>query len=286
MNPRPAAPLLPVSAAARFYDGRLARVRLNHPEGVAVDARDGALWCGGEHGELYRIGADGRSCEQRAGTGGYALGLCQARDGRLFLCDWARESVMIFDGDGRPSGELKGRDGDERLRLPNFPLLSRDERFLYVSDTRADGPGIWRFDLEDGRAELWMREACRGANGLALSPGGTEIFLVESRRPGVSRVPILPDGSAGRKEPFISFSGDEPDGLAFDDAGRLYIAIWHPSRIYRWSDAAGLELVIEDAAQDVLHHPTNIAFRGAGELFAANLGGWHLTRIDLSALST
>ncbi len=276
--------LLPLSAAQRFYDGRLAPVRLNHPEGLAVDERDGALWCGGEHGELYRIAPDGTVCELRAQTGGYALGLCRARDGRMFMCDWGHRCVAVFTPDGKPQAELRARDGVEELILPNYGALSPDERHLYVSDTRMLGPGIWRFDLQTSGAELWLKEECQAANGLALAPDGTAIFLVESKRPGVTRIPIRPDGSAGRKESFIELPGDEPDGLAFDRAGRLYIAVWHPSRIYRWSASHGLELVIEDPGQDIMHHPTNLAFRGPQELFTANLGGWHLTRIDLSSL--
>lgn len=277
--------LLPLSAARRFYDGRLAPVRLNHPEGLAVDERDDALWCGGEHGELYRISPDGAVCELRATTGGYALGLCRGRDGRMFLCDMARHSIVVFSPDGRPMAEWRAEHGGLSLQVPNYPLLSSDEKFLYVSDTRLDGPGIWRFDTETGRAELWLRENCRAANGLALAPDGKAIFLVESKLPGVSRVPIRADGQAGPKELVFTLPGDEPDGLAFDAVGRLYIAVWHPSRIYRWSEKQGLELLIEDPDQDILHHPTNLAFRGPNQLFAANLGGWHLTQIDLSSLN-
>jgi sugar lactone lactonase YvrE len=220
----------------------------------------------------------------RARTGGYALGLCRARDGRMYLCDWGCRSVEVFSPDGVAIHEWRLPSGDEAAPLPNFPLLSADQQSLFVSDTRPDGPGIWRFDVRTGVAELWLAEACRAANGLALAPDGSAIYLVESKRPGVVRVPILPDGRAGPKEPFLELPGDEPDGLAFDDQGRLYIAVWHPSRIYRWS-RAGLELLIDDPAQDLLHHPTNLAFRGRHELFAANLGGWHLTRIDLTSLA-
>lgn len=279
-------PLLPLTAAQRFYDGRLASVRLNHPEGLAVDERDGALWCGGEHGELYRIAPDGRTCTMRAKTGGYALGLCRARSGRMYLCDWGRRSIAIFGADGRPEDEMIAEDGGEEFTLPNYPLLSADEKFLYVSDTRPNGPGIWRFDFEEGITTLWMRESCKAANGLALAPDGSAIFLVESKRPGVGRITVRADGSAGEKTSFIELPGEEPDGLAFDQAGRLYIAVWHPSRIYRWSEHDGLELLIDDPTQDMLHHPTNLAFRAPHELFVANLGGWHLTRIDLSSLKS
>lgn len=279
-------PLLPISCARRFYDGRLADVRLNHPEGLAVDERDGALWCGGEWGELYRVAPAGDSCEQRAITGGYALGLARARDGRMFLCDWKRRSIAVFSADGLQLAEWTTAGHRDPLQVPNFPLLSPDERHLYVSDTRADGPGIWRFEVSSGQATWWLRENCRAANGLAFSPDGAAIYLVESKRPGVVRIPLRADGTAGDKEPFIDLPGDEPDGLAFDSAGRLYIAVWHPSRIYRWCPLRGLELLIEDTAQEVLHHPTNLAFRGPRELFVANLGGWHLTRIDLSRLES
>jgi sugar lactone lactonase YvrE len=204
----------------------------------------------------------------------------------MFLCDWARRNIAIFNPDGQPLGELLARDGAEELNLPNYPALSADERFLYVSDTREQGPGIWRFDLWTGQVILWLREDCRAANGLALAPDGSALFLVESKLPGITRIPILANGLAGKKEPLVEMPDNEPDGLAFDHKGRLYIAVWHPSRIYRWSAACGLELLIEDPGQDILHHPTNLAFRSQYELFAANLGGWHLTHIDLSSLAS
>jgi sugar lactone lactonase YvrE len=194
--------------------------------------------------------------------------------------------VIVFDHAGHEAGRLEGRDGDETLRLPNSAVISRDERYLYVSDTRrSGGPGVWRFDLQTGRSELWMRESCRSANGVALDPAGTFLYLVESHLPGVSRIPIRADGSAGPKELAVMLPHDEPDGLAFNSRGELFIAIYHPSRIYRWQPATGqLDLVIEDATTDWLHHPTNLAFRGERELFCTNFGAWHLTRVDLTRL--
>ncbi|MCC5808152.1 MAG: SMP-30/gluconolactonase/LRE family protein [Opitutales bacterium] len=67
----------------------------------------------------------------------------------------------------------------------------------------------------------------------SLRADGSALYLVESHLPGVSRIPILPDGSAGPKEAFLDLPGDEPDGLAFDAAGHLWISISNPTRIYR-----------------------------------------------------
>jgi sugar lactone lactonase YvrE len=280
-------PLLPLSAASVFRGGILSEYRLNHPEGLLIDPKDGAIWCGGEAGELYRIEPDGSAATQVGSSGGFALGLCMDGQRRIYMCDLHHACVVVFDDQGKELHRLHGNDGEDRLQIPNYPALSPDERHLYVSNTcRSGGPGIWRFDLEDGSGELWMRETCYSANGLALAPDGSALYLVESHLPGVSRIPIQADGSAGRKETVIPLPHDEPDGLAFAPDGSLWISIYNPSRIYRWQPASGrLDLIIEDSTTDFLHHPTNLAFRGDQELFSANLGAWHLTRIDLRKLT-
>jgi gluconolactonase len=272
--------------AAVFCGGIRSPYRLDHPEGICVDPRDGALWCGGEGGQLYRIQPDGSAAEQIACTGGFLLGIAfDSVRQQLYLCDLHYCCVWIYSTDGKLLGRLDGRDGDETLRLPNYAVLSTDGRYLYVSDThREGGPGIWRFELATGFSTLWMRERCLSANGLALAPDGSALYLVESHLPGVSRVPIRIDGSAGPKEIFLLLS-NEPDGLAFSPSGDLWISIYNPTRIYRCrlSDRR-LQIVIADDSTDVLHHSTNLAFRGRDEVFSANLGAWHITRINLSKL--
>lgn len=280
-------PLLdPATHAQVFCGGILSPYRLNHPEGVCVDTRDGALWCGGEAGELYRVAPDGSSVETIACTEGFILGVTQASNGTLYLCDLQHQCIWIYNTSGERLGKLVGKDGDKSLQIPNYCVLSQDERYLFVSDTRRKGgPGIWRFELADGTSTLWMREPCFSANGMALAPDGASLYLVESHLPGVSRIPICADGSAGKKTCCIHLPGDEPDGLAFNRQGELFISIYNPSRIYRYQIATQkLELLIVDTTTDYLHHATNIAFRSDQELFAANLGAWHLTRIDLKTL--
>lgn len=278
--------------ASVFCGGILSPDRLNHPEGLCVDPRDGSLWCGGEGGELYHISPDGQRIETVATTGGFILGVAMDRRGRLYLCDLHFRCVFIFDDQGRELARLEGREGDEHLQIPNYAVLSADETRLYVSDTRrAGGPGIWCFDLtrlDQGSIPdgiLWMRETSFSANGLALAPDGSCLYLVESHLPGVSRIPIQPNGAAGPKEICLHLPGDEPDGLAFNNRGELYIGIYNPSRIYRFRpETSTLDLILEDPTTDYLHHATNLAFRSDAELFTANLGAWHLTRIDLSKL--
>ncbi|MCC5839726.1 MAG: SMP-30/gluconolactonase/LRE family protein [Opitutales bacterium] len=278
-------PILKVTARASvFCGGILHPQRLNHPEGLCVDPRDGSLWCGGEGGELYHISPDGVTIRTVMCTGGFLLGIAMDSRHYLYLCDLHHQAVFVVSDSGECLATLRA-DG---LTLPNFAVLSLDERFLYVSNTvRSGGPGIFRFDLTTGEGTLWMAETCFSANGLALAPDGSALYLVESHLPGVSRIPIRPDGSAGLKAPFLALPGDEPDGLAFDASGHLWISIYNPTRIHRLRLPEGrLETIIEDPTTDLLHHATNLAFRGPEELFVANLGAWHLTRIDLTGLTS
>ena len=121
------------------------------------------------------------------------------------------------------------------------------------------------------------------ANGMAIAPDGKGLYVVESHGPHVSYVPIEADGSAGAPRIHVKDVRNVPDGLAFAPDGTLYISCYEPSRIYRQKPGGQLELLIEDPAATVIAHPTNIALKG-DTLYTANLGRWHITAIDLSAL--
>src|SRR5215212_963336 len=93
-------PLLPLDRASDFFDATLGHTRLKHPEGLAV-AADGAIWCGGDGGEIYRIEPDGSGIEQIATTGGFTLGMTFDARGRLYTCDLGHKTVFRLDPDTR-----------------------------------------------------------------------------------------------------------------------------------------------------------------------------------------
>ena len=59
-------------------------------------------------------------------------------------------------------------------------------------------------------------------------------------------------------------------------------AVMVHSALLRCDQAASV--FFRDDTTDHIHHATNIAFRGNHELFCANLGAWHITKIDLQTL--
>ncbi|HVM19990.1 MAG TPA: SMP-30/gluconolactonase/LRE family protein [Egibacteraceae bacterium] len=274
-------PLVPLDTVETLFDGTLTTPRLSHPEGLAV-AADGAVWCGGENGEIYRIEPDGSALEVRASTGGFVLGMAFDRDGRLYVCDLYHRAVFRYDPSADELVEFARGGMGVEIRIPNWPVVDHDRGVLYVSDSHAPdvpGPGVWRFDLATGEGALWFDRDLTFANGMALAPGGEELYVAETFARRVVAIPVGAGGEAG--EPRLVVDGIErlPDGLAFDAAGRLYIACYEPSRLYRY-DGQALKLLVDDPEAHTLCHPTNCAFAGT-DLLTSNLGRWHITRIPL-----
>jgi len=107
------------------------------------------------------------------------------------------------------------------------------------------------------------------------------LYVAESFLPGVSRIEIEPDGSAGRRSVAATLPGTVPDGLGFGPDGALYVACYEPSQVLRLSQDGGAATVVaHDPTAHLLCHPTNLAFRG-DTMLLANLGRWHLTALDL-----
>ena len=71
--------------------------------------------------------------------------------------------------------------------------------YLYVSysQSAASGASIFRFELASGKGGPWCRAPMQFANGMAMAPDGSGLYVVESDAPQVSFVPIASDGAAG-----------------------------------------------------------------------------------------
>lgn len=274
-------PILSMSKVRVFFDGTFTEPRLNHPEGIAPD-RDGNIWCGGEEGEIYRIAADASGIELYGKTGGFSLGVAIDSRGRVYVCDMKYAAVFRLQPDTRALQRFADGTATRKMSCPNYAVVDEPRGYLYVSDSQECGPGIWRCHLESGEAEMWYDGDCVFANGMALSPDGNELYVVESFAEKVSRIAIAADGSAAAKTDVFRVPGTVPDGLAFDRRGTLYVSCYAPAQIYRYHVSEGvLELLVHDTRSLTLIQPTNIAFRGEKELFCANLGGSIVTRIEI-----
>jgi gluconolactonase len=287
--PRPVAnastePLLDLAAARVFVDASVGAVRLDHAEGVAVHT-DGSVWCGGEAGQVYRIPPEGGSLELRVADGdGFTLALVFGPDGLLYYVDLARRAVMRLDpAGGAPEPFVEGSIDGHELVLPNALAFDGAGR-LYLTESYSGtepGPGVYRID-PDGSGHLWSAGPFLFANGVAVAPDESAVYVAETWSRRVTRVPMRADGSAGEPELVVELPGVLPDGLGFGPDDKLYVACYQPSQVMRVDGDGDVSVLIRDDDAIVLAHPTNIAFRGT-TAFCANLGRWHITAIELDA---
>lgn len=255
---------------------------LDHPEGVCW-APDGKVYATGETGQVYRVDPADASFAQIGTTGGFGLGIAADAKSNLYVCDMGVKAVVRVGADGTTSEFSRGA-ADEPLTVPNFPVFDAEGN-LYVSNSGAWGAknGSIQRIAPDGRGEVWSRAAAGYTNGLALSPDGRYLYVVESTPPLISRIVIGDDGKAGGREVVVALPNTVPDGIAFDDEGGIWIACYAPDRIYRFTRAGELETVFDDWQRMALNAPTNLAFFGdrLDRLAVASLGGYGIMQADV-----
>jgi len=276
--------VLPTERARVHFDGIFSTPRLQHAECVAIGP-DGHVWCGSENGEVLRVAPDGSRAEVMGTSGGFTLGLAFLGDQALLFCDLKEAAVYRLDMKSRWVERFTGPG----IRIPNYPVVDAPRNRLLVSDSHhfsEPGPGVWAYDLGTGAGALWYDRPMVFANGMALAPAGDALFVCETFARRITRIAIRSDGSAGEATPFATDLPGLPDGIAFDDKGYLFVGCYEPSRILRITpDGGTTEVYIEEPTAHLFAHPTNLAFDGP-VLYTANLGRWHITRIDTDTSGT
>ncbi|MBN61663.1 MAG: hypothetical protein CME20_09930 [Gemmatimonadetes bacterium] len=255
---------------------------LDHPECITWGC-DGYAYAGGEAGQIYRIDLAARTFEEFANVGGFVGGICQDAQHRLYVCVG---DVKRVDPDGTVSTYCD-RAGDTPLKVANYPVFDAHGN-LYVSDSGGwlENSGWICKIAPGGAAEVWSRDLSEFPNGTAMDAAGEYLYVAMSTDPGIARIEINADGSAGAAEMLVSLPETVPDGLAFDTEGTIYCSCYRPDRIYQYTADGQLDILADDYAGTAIAAPTNIAFCGPElDLFlSANLGRWHISKYELGKI--
>lgn len=267
--------LIEATVASVFATG------LDHPEGLAF-ASDGVLYAGGEAGQVYRISPDDQAVSEVANVGGVCLGMAFDREDDLFICNRGLAAIVRVTRAGGVS-LFADSAGGRGLITPNFPVFDHEGN-LYVSDSgtwQGNDGVVYRF-RPDGRGEVFAAPF-NFSNGIALDADESHLYVVESNSHRVTRIAIKRDGTAGERDVFASDIQRVPDGLAFDEAGRLYVGCWAVERVYVVDRDGRVSILLEDPDAFALNRPTNCAFGGSNfdELYIANFGWHHIARVSL-----
>lgn len=249
---------------------------LDHPEGLAFDA-DGALWAGGELGQIYRITANGK-VRTVTTVGGFNLGLTFSVRQELFVCNFKLGALIQLDRSGKVLRSWE-RAGRYRLRNPNFSVFDREGN-LYFSDsgswTKPDG---FLFVLRPNGKIEELLSGLSFPNGLSLSADDRTLFVVQTTRDNVLAVPVS-SGKVGKPRVYAAGLHNIPDGAALDAEGNLYVTCYASHHVYRISPKGKVSLFAFDREGTMLASPTNAAFGGPNfdEIYFANLSRWHICR--------
>lgn len=253
---------------------------LDHPEGVCWDPDAGAVYAGGEAGQVYRVALDEPRPDVVATAPGFVLGLAADGRGRVVLCVTEPQPSISVVEDGEVRTLLTHVEGAPLL-FPNYPAFAADGT-LWFTDSGPWGEHrgrLVRVDA-DGTAAVASRALDRFPNGCAVSADGRWLWVVESLGPTLSRFDLR-DG--GGPELLVTLHGHVPDGLALTADGGCVITNYRPDRVYHLGTDGRLEVIAQDPHGTLVAAPTNACFVGEAldRLVLASLGRWHLTLLDV-----
>jgi gluconolactonase len=133
-------------------------------------------------------------------------------------------------------------------------------------------PGeIWRLS-PGGESSLWA-DGVIWPNGIGLSPAGDVVYLSDYQTGEV----LAYNADGGGRRVFITVPEGQPDGLAVDAEGFVWVALGGAKAIGRFSPDGELERRLDVPAEFV----SSVAF-GDGTLLVATAGALLRTEIDVA----
>ncbi len=191
-------------------------------EGTAVNARGEVFFTDIPDSKAYKIGADGKPEVFIADTK-KANGQAFGPDGRLYAVASGTKQILAYAADGTATpiaGDIAGND-----------LVVAHNGNLYVTEPLAvknETSQVWLV-RPDGTKQV-VDTGVRFANGIALSPDQSLLYVADYRSRWVYSYQVQADGTLAHKQRFFHLhepDGEDmsfADGLKVDREGRLYVA--------------------------------------------------------------
>ena len=196
--------------------------------------------------------------ETRTGAGGpVSLVVPDDRGGRIVA---GGSSVTRWAADGTRS-EICRIDPATPSTTTNDGKCDQRGR-LWIGTWDRDGGALATLSVVDPDGSVRLAESGLSAsNGIAWNADSTAMYLVDTPRRTVWRYEFdLDAGTLGARELFARIPDDDglPDGLATDQAGGVWVALFSGGAVHRY-DAAGTRT---DVVPMPVTYPTSLAFGG------------------------
>lgn len=227
------------------------------PEGPAFD-RYGTLYLVNlRGGYLSRVSPDGL-VERFATTGGAPNGSAFQPNGELYVADSGLNSILAIDTGGKVR-EVCGAFQGEKFQAPNDLCFDRAGGLYFTDPPPVSNPNPTGrlFYLSPAGEPALLDEGIAYSNGLALDASGENLYVAETRTGRILRYRVRGPGQLGPRQLFAQLE-PKPDGMAFDEAGRLYVAVFGSGAIW----VVGPDGQVVDKLALGGSGPTNLAFGG------------------------
>ena len=246
-----------------------------------------------DDGTVYA--SDGRGCCSRTPRGGETVffgdlggvpnGICLDRQGNCLVANIGSGRLQSLSPQGEPK-ILMTEAGGKRMYTPNFPFIDSQDR-IWVSNSTAheDLNAALQRVIPDGSIVLIqgakpriVAEGICFANGLTLDAAEKNLYVAETMKRRILRYAVAGDGSLSGPEVYgPDFLGrlGFPDGIAFDEAGNLWVTFPMANAVGYLTPRPELIMAIEDPEGLVLRRPSNICFgwEGRRTAFIGSLEG-------------
>jgi gluconolactonase len=257
---------------------------LTRPEGVMAQD-DGSVYTADGHGRCSRIDQNGRTTFF-GNLGGLPNGICFDKNGNCIVANIGNGEVQSVSPSGNHVVLMTEAEG-KRMFTPNFPFLDFHGRLWVTNSTdnpdidaslQAPIPDGCLVVIADGQPPRLVADGICFANGVALDAEEKFVYVAESMQRRVLRYRINKDNSLDKAQVYgPSFLGKLgfPDGIAFDEAGNLWVAFPAANAIGFIDPQGKLEIFVEDPQGQVIQRPANICFGGKDRrtAFIGSLGG-------------
>ncbi len=191
-------------------------------EGTAANAKGEVFFNDIPNSKTYRIGLDGKVAifvEDSKKGNGQAF----SPDGRLVAVAEGAKQIIAYAPDGQPTVVASGFQGND--------VVVRADGGMFVTNPAGHLPSKVWYISPKGEAKV-VDEGIKFANGVALSPDQSLLYVDDWRSHWVYSFEVQADGTLAHKQKYFHLHAPDTaddsgaDGMRVDRDGRLYVATW------------------------------------------------------------
>ena len=237
---------------------------LNFPEGPAWDMKSNSLYfsnCYGgwiskinlnKHDTFLVASKEANNFEK---TNGMTF-----HNGFLYACDFGKGAILKISKEGTIEIYAKDYKG-KKFNNPNDIAFDKNGN-LYFTDPKSYGMKKLdgRLFMVEAQTEkvVLLKDSLAFPNGIAFSEDGKNLFVCESAKNRILKFNVGKNGILFNKTEFAVLPGGDPDGIALDTKGNLFVAHFGTGHLFVINKQGKIIQKIKTPGKK----PTNVEFGG------------------------